>query len=143
MEWIFSYFPASLLRGNAARIQHFDIIIIFEEDLSQAFWIIFWIENRIICVAFRPKNRFDPFLVRFTLGKNLSLVWHVKSVSSKPTFWNVVTWHNMVPKDKLQCSWLDSLRGKIFHLFDMRKVFHFNQHFEMLLLDTTWFQKTN
>ena len=44
---------ASLLHENAERIQHFDII--FEEDLSQAFWIIFRIENRMIFVAFRPK----------------------------------------------------------------------------------------
>ena len=57
MAQIFSHFRASLLHGNAARIQCFDII--FEEDLSPAFRIIFRIENRMIFVAFRPKNRFD------------------------------------------------------------------------------------
>ena len=57
MEEIFSNFRASLLHGNAARIQHFDII--FDLDLSPAFWIIFRIENRMIFVAFRPKNSFD------------------------------------------------------------------------------------
>ena len=57
MEEIFSNFRASLLCGNAGRSQHLDII--FEKDLSPAFRIIFRIENRMIFVAFRPKNRFD------------------------------------------------------------------------------------
>ena len=48
MEEISSYFRASLNRGNAARIQHFDIS--FEQDLSPAFQNIFPIENRIILV---------------------------------------------------------------------------------------------
>ena len=78
------------------------------------------------------KRQIEMFMVRFTLGKNLSLVWHVKSVSSQPTLWKVVTWHNMVPKDKLKCSRLDSLWEKIFHLYDRWKVFHLNQHFERL-----------
>ena len=65
------------------------------------------------------KRQIKMLMVRFTWGKNLSLVWPVKSVSSQPTFWKVVTWHNMVPKDKLKCSWLDSLWEKIFHLYDM------------------------
>ena len=56
MERIFTYFRASLLRGNAARSQHFDII--FEEDLNQAFQISFPIENWTIFVRFRPKFRF-------------------------------------------------------------------------------------
>ena len=62
------------------------------------------------------KRQIKMFMVRFTLGINLLLVWHVKSVKSQPTFWKVVTWHNMVPKDKLKCSWLASLWGEIFHL---------------------------
>ena len=76
------------------------------------------------------KRQIKMFMVRFTLGKNLSLVWHVKSVSSQPTFWKVVTWHNMVPKDKFKCSWLDSLWGKFFHLYDMWKVFNSQPTFE-------------
>ena len=57
MAKVFSHhFRAALLHGNAARIQCFDII--FEEDLSPAFRIIFRIENRMIFVAFRPKNSF-------------------------------------------------------------------------------------
>ena len=52
MEEISSHFRASLNRGNAARIQDFDII--FEQDLSWAFQNIFPIENRIIFVVFRP-----------------------------------------------------------------------------------------
>ena len=59
MEEISSHFRALLLRDNAARIGHFDII--FEEDLSQAFWIIFRIANWIIFVVFRPNFHFDPF----------------------------------------------------------------------------------
>ena len=47
-------------------------------------------------------------------------------------FWQVASWQNMVSKDKSKCSWLDSLWGKIFHLYDMWKVFHLNQHFERL-----------
>ena len=75
------------------------------------------------------KRQIQMFMVRFTLRRNLSHVGHVKSVSSQPTFWKVVTWHNIVPKDKSKCSWLDSLWGKIFHLHDMWKVFHLNHHF--------------
>ena len=56
MESNFTYFRASLLRGNAAQIQHFDII--FEEDLNQAFQISFPIENWTIFVRFRPKLHF-------------------------------------------------------------------------------------
>ena len=68
MAKIFSHnFRASLLHGNTARIQHFDII--FEEDLSPAFRIIFRIENRMIFVAFRPKNHFDPYR-KFLLYEN-------------------------------------------------------------------------
>ena len=59
MKEISSHFRASLLRVNAAQIGHFDII--FEEDLSQAFWISFRILNRMIFAAFRPKNHFDPY----------------------------------------------------------------------------------
>ena len=43
-------------RGNAARIQHFEII--FEEDLRQAFWIRFRIEDSSI---------FDNFMSKFRL----------------------------------------------------------------------------
>ena len=57
MEEIFFNFRASLLCGDAGQSQHFDII--FEKDLSPAFRIIFRIQNRMIFVAFRPKNRFD------------------------------------------------------------------------------------
>ena len=49
MEEISSHFRALLNRGNAARIQQFDII--FEQDLSPAFQNIFPIENRIIFVV--------------------------------------------------------------------------------------------
>ena len=56
MEEISSHFRALLNRGNAARIQHFDII--FEEDLNQAFQISFQIENWTIFVRFRPKLHF-------------------------------------------------------------------------------------
>ena len=59
MEEIFSNFRASLLCEDAGQSQHFDII--FEKDLSPAFRIIFRIENRMIFVASRPKNCFDPF----------------------------------------------------------------------------------
>ena len=46
------------------------------------------------------KRQIKMLKVRFTLGKNLSLVWQVKSVSSQPTFWKVATWQNMVLKGK-------------------------------------------
>ena len=59
MEEISSHFRASLLRGNAARIGHFDII--FDKDLNQAFKISFPIANRMIFVVFRPNFHFDPF----------------------------------------------------------------------------------
>ena len=44
-------------RGNAARIQHFEII--FEEDLRQAFWIRFRIEESSIFDDFISKFRFE------------------------------------------------------------------------------------
>ena len=44
-------------RGNAARIQHFEII--FEEDLRQAFWIRFRIEDSSIFDDFISKFRFE------------------------------------------------------------------------------------
>ena len=78
------------------------------------------------------KRQIKMFMIRLTLGKNLSLLWRVKRVSSQPTFWKVITWHNMVPKDQSKCSWLDSLWEEICHLYDMWKVFHLNQHFERL-----------
>ena len=59
MEEISSHFRASLLRGNAARIEHFDII--FYKDLNQAFKISFPIAIRMIFVVFRPDFHFDPF----------------------------------------------------------------------------------
>ena len=46
------------------------------------------------------KRQFQMFMVRFTMGKNPSLVWQVKSVSSQPTFWKVATWQDMVLKGK-------------------------------------------
>ena len=68
MAQFFSHhFRAALLHGNAARIQCFDII--FEEDLSPAFRIIFRIENRMIFVTFRPTNHFDPYR-KFLLYEN-------------------------------------------------------------------------
>ena len=69
----FSHFRASLLHGNAARIQRFDII--FEKDLSPAFRIIFRIENRMIFVAFRPKNCFDPYC-KFLPSENWCTITH-------------------------------------------------------------------
>ena len=52
MAQLFSHhFCESLLHGNAARIQHFDIV--FEQDLIPAFQNIFPIENWIIFVVFR------------------------------------------------------------------------------------------
>ena len=44
-------------RGNAARIQHFETI--FEEDLRQAFWIRFRIEDSSIFDDFMSKFRFE------------------------------------------------------------------------------------
>ena len=44
-------------RGNAARSQHFEII--FEEDLRQAFWIRFRIEDSSIFDDFMSKFRFE------------------------------------------------------------------------------------
>ena len=69
----FFTFRASLLCGNAGQSQHFDII--FEKDLSPAFRIIFRIENRMIFVAFRPKNCFDPFC-KFLPSENWCTIWH-------------------------------------------------------------------
>ena len=43
--------------GNAARIQHFEMI--FEEDLRQAFWIRFRIEDSSIFDDFMSKFRFE------------------------------------------------------------------------------------
>ena len=59
MEEISSHFRASLNRGNAARIQHFDII--FEQDLSPAFQNIFPIEKRVIFVVFRPNFQLHSY----------------------------------------------------------------------------------
>ena len=73
MEEIFFNFRASLLCGNAGRSQHFDII--FEKDLSPAFRIIFRIENRMIFVAFRPKNCFDPYC-KFLPSENWCTITH-------------------------------------------------------------------
>ena len=44
-------------RGNAARIQHFEMI--FEEDLRQAFWIRFRIEDSSIFDDFMSKFHFE------------------------------------------------------------------------------------
>ena len=65
------------------------------------------------------KRQIEMFMVRFTLGRNLSLVWHATSVSSQPTIWKVVTWS----KDKLKCSWIDSLWGNSFTCMTGEKCF--------------------
>ena len=83
MEEISSHFRASLLRDNAARIGQFDII--FEKDLSQAFWIIFRIANRIIFVVFRPNVHFYPFR-KWLLVDSWTLILPIYLVLTMVTF---------------------------------------------------------
>ena len=101
------------------------------------------------CVLCALKFAFNEnALSHFEQGCGFSPVWISSCVFKfsfrlEPTLWKDVTWHNMVPKDRSKCSRLDSLLAKIFYLYDMWTVFHINQHFGRLWLDTTWFQNTN